>query len=591
MYFNKYKDFVNEDKIQRLNNRAERKKGKAYDLEQKAKEAEAKGDTDKANKYKAKSQEKLKDANTLNTYANSLNNQKTPSSTATTNTTASATTGSSTTTSSTTGSSTTGSSTNSANNTAPSNTSTTTNSATTSNTVSNTTNNTNKPNKPIKELSDDELINIISDWNKTYSIEIKFEHDLPKTTTNNLTEYLKQVKKGKEDFVKEGLEELVDILQHPSFNGVPIEISGYTSTTYRGTKSQGDSYNQLLSQRRAESTLNAIKDIIKTKKVTIGAVLSSIGYGRQEDKLIIKNDTDINTKPIVNTKNGVLLQSVLDAIDKNAEARQEINRRVVINIKGNIRPVIIDNIKKVTDDSNNTKKEDNIEKPILPNPEDVQFNMDSYILTDESQALLEKFANDLKKWNTTQKEKITTLYISSHTMKGIEKNKEQEILQEEMLAILSTNRAYTVKRFIINKIGNDVAKDIEFFLFPTSFTMIREKKVFIQFDNTKHMQEAKDKFDVLASKYNIKSGEKGYVSTNYVKNVAMRKSIIYNLEGYSRNGISKKCIPLELWYTKLDNKYGLGFEEDFDKFKKQIQNIFDKSEYDMLPEDYIYTKL
>jgi outer membrane protein OmpA-like peptidoglycan-associated protein len=564
MHFNKYDDFLNEDKESKLRKKEERKRKQAEKKAERAKKAKEKGNDSKAERLNKEAEEKKAEAENLRKYANQQGSGTTtqdpkkvvdPKANQTDN--------------------------NTANNTA--NTQVSDDEKKKLEAEKN--KNVDKDLKDvsgddIKKMSKQQLNNILQKWNNKYSQEFKFKNDMPKKPAKNLGELLNAVSTQRKSAVKDGIIYLAQILSNPAFSGQNIEISGYTSTTASA------SYNASLSDRRAESALNAVEGVMKEKGVDTDIAFSTVGHGEDTNYLIILNDTTTQQPPKVNTKIATLTKDVIEGITNSKEARQELNRRVIIKLKGF---TIKEEIGETPEDPE--KPEKKVEKPELPNPENVNFNYDSYILTNDSQSLLESFASDIKKWNSAKKEdeKIKTIYISAHTKKPADLNKKQEKIQDELLAHLSTNRAYTVKRYIQTKIGDDIAKDITFYMYPVAHTMGKEKKVMIDFENSKHMQEAKSKFEDMAGQYDIKVSKRGYGGKNYTKNEALRDTIIYNLKGYSKVGKADKVIPLELWYSK--GKFGLGFEEDFQDFKNEIEKIFKKSKYEMIPDDYVYKNI
>jgi outer membrane protein OmpA-like peptidoglycan-associated protein len=432
----------------------------------------------------------------------------------------------------------------------------------------------------VKKMSKDELNAKLKEWNEKYSQEFKFKNDMPKTPASNSAELMNSLSDERKSAVQEGIDILVRFFSSPHFKGQTIEISGYTSST------GSDSYNLSLSDRRAESVMNSVETLLKEKKVDNDITFTTVGHGEDTNYLIILNDTTTDP-PKVNTKIAKISKEVIAKITDSKEAKQELNRRVVIKLKGFPNEEVIGTVEPVEP----TEEVKTVEKPETPNPQNVEFNYDSYILTKESEQLLKNFASDVKKYNSSKEgdEKIKTLYISAHTKKPNEENKKNETRQKKLLAHLSTNRAYTVKRYLQIEIGEEISKDITFFSYPVSFNMGKEKKVEIHFDNSKHMQEAKKTFSNMANEYDIKEGKRGYGGGNYTTNDALRENIIYNIEGYSKAGTSSKKIPLELWYSS--GRFGLGHEEGLDKFKDELKKIAKKSKYEMNIEDYIYKSI
>ena len=432
-----------------------------------------------------------------------------------------------------------------------------------------------------RKMTPKELNDRLGDWNSKYAQEFKFQNDMPKSPTKNLADLMTVVTPERKSGVSEGIHNLVKFFANKSFDSQDIEISGYTSTT------GSDSYNASLSDRRAESALNAIEALMKEEGIETTINFSTVGHGEDKNHLIVINDTESSddAKDVKVRESGLVSDDILETIKDNPEARQELNRRVTVNI-ANL-PVIeqpkeVEVVKDKEVDDNVT-----VDKPEQPVPENIQFNYDSYILLKESELLLKQLSGEIKSWNeNNDEEKIKTVFISAHTKKPTDSNPKQEKLQDDLLFVLSTNRAYTVKRYLQQHLGDEIANDIKFYLFPVSSNMKREKKVEIHFDFSKHMQEAKTTFESLSSQYGVESGERGYIGKTYTTNNTMRDVIIGNLTASTKDGQINKEIPLELWYTK--GRFGIGQEKDFDKFKKKMEKTLSKGRFDLNIKDFIY---
>lgn len=563
MHFNKYDDFINE-------NKEARKRRKAKKLEEEALKAEKEGDKEKKEKLLAKSAQKLKEADAIkqkNTPTEEPKKEEPKKEegvdTETTEPTDKKEEGTETGT--------------------ETETDTTDKEEVNKEKVSDEGTN-GKKKDDFSKMSPEELNKRLTDWNKVYAQAFKFENDMPKKPTSNVADLINVISGSYKTLAKEGISNIVKFFKNPSFNEQDIEISGYTSTT------GSDTYNKSLSDRRAESVLNAIKAQMKDTGVETKINFITIGHGEDKNHLMILNDTENGTPDTIKKGNNVTISDDKLADITTPEKRQEVNRRVEIILK-EFSPVKRDIGEETPIVEPEKKKEKVVEKPEAPNPEKLEFNLDSYILTKESEKLLESFASDVKKWNTNKEgdDKIKTIYISSHTQKVTDDDKKQEKIQDKFLAHLSNNRAYTVKRFLQIEIGEDISKDIAFFSYPVAFNMGREKKVEIHFDNSKHMQEAKNKFSEMAKKYDIKEGKRGYGGNNYTLNEAERYRVIFNLKDYAKKGRTGKTIPLELWYSS--GRFGLGYEEDFDKFKEEMKKICEKSRFRMSAEDYVFKSI
>lgn len=434
-----------------------------------------------------------------------------------------------------------------------------------------------------RKMTPEQLNNRLGDWNAKFSQEFKFKNNMPQTPSKNLSDLMNSISPERKSGVSSAIQNLVKFFSNKSFEGQDIEISGYTSTTAT------ESYNASLSDRRAESVLNAIEELMKDEGIDTKINFSTVGHGEDKNYLIILNDTESSSdiKDIKLRDPNLVDNETLEKIKDNPDARQELNRRVLVKIANlPMQEKSIDIVEPVE----NTEGNDNkitVDKPEQPTPENIQFNYDSYILIKESEVLLKQLAGEIKSWNENNEDEIIdNIFISAHTKKPTDSNPKQEKIQDELLFVLSTNRAYTIKRYLQQEIGSDLADKIKFYLYPVSSNMKQEKKVVINFDFSKHMQEAKKIFSELSTQYNVENGERGYSGKNYTTNDKLRDVIIDNLKVSTKDGQVNKEIPLELWYT--EGRFGLGQEVDLAKFKEKMQNTLSKGKYNFDIRDFVY---
>lgn len=439
-------------------------------------------------------------------------------------------------------------------------------------------------------LTNKQLQEYLNDWNSSYSQEFKFKNDMPKNVGNENTvdELLNNIADEYKIKVKEAINKMIDFFSNEkiiqSFNNKELLVIGYTSTT------ASNSYNDALSLRRAKIVANSIKNLIKNKKININIKFKEEGMGENPNSLIIVNDQSL--EPVQLGKGVKLSPEIMNLVTNNKEERQKLNRRVKITLPEfiGVEPEIKISPKE------EVKKE--IPKPELPNPTDITFNFDSYILTKKGQNILSIFCDDLKNWNTQNKDNaFKTLYISSHTLRGKESNnpnkKRDEELRDNKLTILSANRAKIVEDFIKIKLGEDLAKNITFYSYPVAFTMGEEKKVVINFDKTNHMKTAEQEFNKLSEKYDLPKDDKGLNLPKYMENKIEKNSILYNIESNMKSNNIKKWIPLELFYDTLDNYYGLKRNTtERTNFKQEVIDSITKwnKKYnrDYTIEDFVY---
>lgn len=441
----------------------------------------------------------------------------------------------------------------------------------------------------VSKLSGQKLQELLNKWNLKYSQEFKFKNNMPTSVKNenNIDELLTSIAEDYKISVREGITKLVDFFTKnkqisDSFNGKELLIIGYTSTT------ASDSYNQALSLRRAKIVANAIRNLIKQSGINLNIKFKEEGMGENPDGLIILNDQTLD--PIQLGKNAPQLSTeTMELLKNSMEERQKINRRVKITLpEYKFQEPEIKNIEPETKPVNNTPK------PEIPEPNTIKFNLNSFILTKESQSVLTTFCNELVKWNNTNKDndkKINSIYISSHVMRKEEENNDRktkdEKIKDDFLTRLSLNRAKLVKDYILRKLGEN--NRVQFYVYPVAFKMgNNEKKVVINFEKGEHMKKAEETSRSLMEEYGISFGKFGIDTPAYDENKSLIERTMYNIkQTMSANKISP-WIPIELFYDELGEYYGLGFykkertsfKETFKKLiKKEKGNIDNLDEY------------
>ncbi len=446
---------------------------------------------------------------------------------------------------------------------------------TTNSTPSNNQQGTNSAQPDISKLSGEKLQEILDKWNNAYSQDFKFLNNMPKQVKNENTidELLVNIPEEYKIKVREGITKLVEFFKNKniadSFNGKELLIIGYTSTT------ASESYNQALSLRRAKIVANAIRNLLK--QLNLNIKFKEEGMGENPDGLIVVNDQDL--EPIQLGKNAPQLSDdILNILKNNKEERQKINRRVKITLPEFKfkEPIVKPEDIKPSEET----KEVVVEKPELPEPENIKFNLNSFILTKESQSLLTTFCNELKSWNTSTKEedaKIKTVYISAHTKLGKgdnKKEKEDSERQKHMLAILASNRGQYVKDFIKSKLGEENVKNLNFYVYPVAYTMGEEKKVVINFEKGEHMKKAEELFTELANTYKlpIKNNSLENLAT-YMENEPLLEILDKNIKASIKDGDNDKYVPLELWYDELSGYQGF---KKYANYRKSFKDRFDK---------------
>lgn len=424
----------------------------------------------------------------------------------------------------------------------------------------------------VSNMNNNQLQEVLNRWNAKYSQSFKFINNMPKSVEekNNIQELITEILEDYKISVKDGIVSLCKAFANKNFEGKNIDISGFTSTPAT------DQYNMDLSIRRAKIVMNAIKWQLENTGINTKITFNAKGFGEQKEFLIIKNDNDLEKLVIMD---GVTIgENTLKELESSKEKRQALNRRVEISLPeftGKIVSKIEDRKEQIVE----------VEKPKIPDAEKIQFNFDSYILTKESEAILNKFASNLKGY-LEKKDEIKDIFISAHTLKAEETNKQQENSQIKKLILLSCNRAFTVKNYIKKIIGKELADKMNYYVYPVAFSMGKEKKVVIEFENSVFMKDAKSKFENIADQMKLSKSEYGYDLHKYIINKPLRDGILYNLRQLIKI-TPKPVIPLELWYGKDYGRFGLGYEEDLESFKNKVKDIIGNRKV----ESFIYREI
>lgn len=469
------------------------------------------------------------------------------------------------------------------------------------NTTNTTTETKPKEEEDVSKLKDAELANYLKNWNVKYSQAFKFENNQPRNNpTNNLQELVTKIKgdSNKSD-VSNAINSLFKIFTKKelinSWKNEVINISGFTSST-------GDTkYNQSLSERRAQSVLNAITNLFKEKNTELSIKFKPIGRGEDPNYLLIKNDTDL--KPIQTNSDKYPIKFEDPIFNTDVEARQRMNRRVEISLPNYEYP---QNVKAPEVKADEKPKE----KPKTPVPTDIKFNYNSFILTRNSKGVVEKFCSDLKEFISANKDNdIKNIYISAHSAKNAPTKSTNIETQETMLAILSANRAQYVKDAMKVLLSEEICKNITFHVYPVAFKMSTEgdnaenKKVVITFDETDHMKKAKEVSKQLCATYSLPYTENTGLNDltkngKYLQNKALLSTIKQNVEAfynpeYTHIEENKTTIPIELYYNELSDYDGLtryaeerkAFLNEYEKKIKKLNKQYNK-DYKLL--DFVY---
>jgi hypothetical protein len=227
-------------------------------------------------------------------------------------------------------------------------------------------------------------------------------------------------------------------------------------------------------------------------------------------------------------------------------------------------------------DINYTKVVDKPTKPKSLDPLSILFNMDSFILTKESQASLQEYISEIKYWNlNNENDKIKDIYISVHCLFGTSSDSKYDKSKQKRMSlfILSTNRTKILKDFFASILADE---DIVYHLFPCAFLMSghAEKKAVISFELDQHMKEAKEASKKLCSEIEVNFDNDLGISSNMqiIDNTYQADRIWGNLKDnvFKDGGRTREVIPIELTYDKLEGVFGLDKNEsERMKFKEK----------------------
>ncbi|MBK0401805.1 hypothetical protein I5M27_02345 [Adhaeribacter sp. BT258] len=203
-------------------------------------------------------------------------------------------------------------------------------------------------------------------------------------------------------------------------------------------------------------------------------------------------------------------------------------------------------------------------------PNSLVYLSNSYYLNKGSYANITKLAESISAFNDSNPaDRITDIYIIAHAHKGLESDSEQSRKQDNILFLLTLNRAVMVKTILANK-----TKDIKFHLIPVGTkipvgtTAAENSRTEIFYEANSEVNNARTVFSTLAGHYKVANENGEYVGENIVKNDLLRAVVLSNLRSYFDANRKGQFIPIELW----DANFGQA-EKDLDKFKKELLNI------------------
>lgn len=213
------------------------------------------------------------------------------------------------------------------------------------------------------------------------------------------------------------------------------------------------------------------------------------------------------------------------------------------------------------------------------------FHLDSYLLTTKGEEALNKFSTTLKQSGNT----VNSISISAHAVRG-----KQSKVRDEMMFILTMNRAYVVKSFLKERLDQSV----EFRIYgcgdrlhpnesevKSTFSM-KENRVEINVN--KEMPLAKATQTVLTRETGV------YPKDAIIPNEVMKKNILTLIDSYYHNEMTRdiiknismsqakttntpeylKKIPAEFWVsTEYSVSHG---EDDPNSFKEKVEKLFGK---------------
>lgn len=433
----------------------------------------------------------------------------------------------------------------------------------------------------------------IQEWNTLYSQAFKFQNDMPKDVNSKVDLATIGQKNPNNDpkiadynnnlltKVRDGIIKMAELLTSKDgenfiFKGRTINIIGHTSSPAK------PEYNMALAKRRSDFVINAIKNAMITILKNSSKpedIVSFVSAPKGETELIITNDT-LDGDAILNPNNKEIEGSIDVKQYQTPEQKQGLNRRVVIGLdKFPIR------YKQPEKEVEKVVINSSTELPII-NPTDVKFNTDSYILTSNSESILNDFANKITE-AIKNNSNLTDIYICSHSHKGKENDAADIIRQENKIFYISLNRAVAVKNFFESK-----GIKVKFHLIPCSFLIPKgnssdeNKRVEISFNENENVKKAKDAFNKLSKKYSIENNNGEYNANRILTNKILREDVISNITACMKDNAREKWIPLELWY----DEYGTN-EDNLKNYKKELENTvskYGKKKYSV--EEFVYTK-
>lgn len=204
------------------------------------------------------------------------------------------------------------------------------------------------------------------------------------------------------------------------------------------------------------------------------------------------------------------------------------------------------------------KEKEGIDK-LLSTP-NLIYNMNSYVLVEDSQRQLNQFAQNILKYNQTNSKQVKELWILAHTAKGKEDDVVEQKLQEDKLYILSLNRCYMIKKYLI-EYG---LTNMQFHFLPCASYLQKGKKVEIYLDQTPDVKSGQEICQKL-------TGKAEYSPDKIVLNQALRNGVLHNVKELKDANVNpefKYRVPIELWMDEYSQN-----EPEIDKFKKELIKV------------------
>jgi hypothetical protein len=383
----------------------------------------------------------------------------------------------------------------------------------------------------------------LNDFTTKNALKFNFKDNRPSTSDKDLRSCLMDTSVSVIDRLDDVCKKLFTDEILSKVQGSVIDVEGYTSST------GADQYNMDLSNRRAllvvDYILKKYKDILTKYNIR----LNPLGFG--ETKRLISNDyfPDNKLTPLVPAEKALLQaggeesKKLIASLESNQDARQSVNRRVVISLQGYA------DVKKFVVPDTEKKPEKPASPVSIPLPSvPVTFNWNSFVPSENGLNVITEMIKKLGEYNkqnpNNRKDKI---YVITHTRFGLSDRLDEQLQDNKEL---SYNRCV-----FITKMFKILDPSIRVIALPTLNQIKDEPGCIFDYDEKNEVVQkaipfAKsilDQFGAITQETNYISDKKLQSAETDISNCIIQKKDLNAEQNYRR-------IPVEYLYV-YNGKY------------------------------------